>query len=102
MEWQYDNDGITPERRGKLWQGMVTKGGLINLRQHLVIEKDKAPSLKTPYLITALNYLDTFGDNIFAHIQEGSYPIDNNTAERAVRSLTTQRNSMLHFGVTKG
>lgn len=33
-----------------------------------------------------LNYLDTFGDNIFAYIQDGNYPIDNNIAERAVRS----------------
>ena len=31
-----------------------------------------------------------------------SYPIDNNAAERAVRPLTTQRNSMLHFGSDEG
>ena len=30
------------------------------------------------------------------------YPIDNNAAERAVRPLTTQRNSMLHFGSDEG
>ena len=39
---------------------------------------------------------------IFAYTKDGSYPIDNNAAERAVRSLTTQRNSMLHFGSDEG
>ena len=39
-----------------------------------------------------------FGNNIFAYTKDGSYLIDNNAAERAVHPLTTQRNSMLHFG----
>lgn len=81
---------------------LVTKEILISFRQHLGIEKDKDSSLKTPYLIVALNYLDTFWDNIFSYIQNGCYPIDNNSAERAVRPLTTQRNSMLHFGSDEG
>lgn len=102
LERQYDLDGITPESRGELRQGLVTKEILISLRQHLGIEKDKGSSSKTPYLTAALNYLDTFWDNIFAYIQDGSYPIDNNIAERAVRPLTTQRNSMLHFGSDEG
>lgn len=102
LERQYDLDGITPERRGELRQGLVTKEILISLRQHLGIEKDKDSLSKTPYLTAALNYLDTFWDNIFAYIQDGSYPIDNNIAERAVRPLTTQRNSMLHFGSDEG
>lgn len=102
LERQYDLDGITQERRGELRQGLVTKEILISLRQHLGIEKDKGSSSKTPYLTAALNYLDTFWDNIFAYIQDGSYPIDNNIAERAVRPLTTQRNSMLHFGSDEG
>ena len=102
LERLYDLDGITPESRGELRQGLVTKEILISLRQHLGIEKDKGSSSKTPYLTAALNYLDTFWDNIFAYIQDGSYPIDNNIAERAVRPLTTQRNSMLHFGSDEG
>ena len=36
------------------------------------------------------------------YTKDGSYPIDNNAAERAVRPLTTQRNSMLHFGSDEG
>ncbi len=32
----------------------------------------------------------------------GSYPIDNNIAERIICPLTTQRYSMLHFGSDEG
>lgn len=49
-----------------------------------------------------LNYLDKFWDNIFAFLKDGDLPIDNNLAERAIRPLTTQRNSMLHFGSDEG
>ena len=44
----------------------------------------------------------TFIGDIFTYIKDGSYPIDNNAAERAVRPLTTQRNNMLHFGSDEG
>ena len=83
-------------------QSLETKGILINLRTHLGIEKSKDPATVTPYLQKALNYLDTFWTNLFTYIKDGSYPIDNNAAERAVRPLTTQRNSMLHFGSDEG
>ena len=51
---------------------------------------------------SALNYLDKFWDNIFAFLKDGNLPIDNNLAEREIRPLTTQRNSMLHFGSDEG
>ena len=102
LEHQYTKDGLTDEERGRRRQSLETKGILINLRTHLVIEKSKDPATVTPYLQKALNYLDTFWNNIFAYTKDGSYPIDNNAAERAVRPLTTQRNSMLHFGSDEG
>ncbi len=102
LERQYTKDGLTDEERGKQRQSLETKGILINLRTHLGIEKAKDPATVTPYLQKALNYLDTFWSNIFAYTKDGSYPIDNNAAERAVRPLTTQRNSMLHFGSDEG
>ena len=39
---------------------------------------------------------------IFAFLKDGSLPIDNNLAERAIRSLTTQLNARLHFGSDEG
>ena len=102
LERQYTKDGLTDEERGKQRQSLETKDILINLRTHLSIEKAKDPATVTPYLQKALNYLDTFWTNIFAYTKDGSYPIDNNAAERAVRPLTTQRNNMLHFGSDEG
>ena len=101
-EHQYDAEGLTPEERGKRRQDLESKEMLITLRQHLKIELDKDPSETTPYLREALNYLDKFWDNIFAFLKDGNLPIDNNLAERAIRPLTTQRNSMLHFGSDEG
>ena len=49
-----------------------------------------------------LNYLDKFWDNIFVFLKDGNLPIDNNLAELAIRTLTTKRNSMLHFGSDEG
>lgn len=51
---------------------------------------------------SALNYLDKFWDNIFAFLKDGNLPIDNNLAERAIRPLTIQRNTMLHFCSDEG
>ena len=101
-ERQYDAEGLTPEERGRRRQDLESKEMLITLRQHLKIELDKDPSETTPYLREALNYLDKFWDNIFAFLKDGNLPIDNNLAERAIRPLTTQRNSMLHFGSDEG
>lgn len=101
-ERQYDAECLTPEERGKRRQDLDSKEMLITLRQYLKIELDKDPSETTPYLREALNYLDKFWDNIFAFLKDGDLPIDNNLAERAIRPLTTQRNSMLHFGSDEG
>ena len=101
-ERKYDAEGLTPEERGKRRQDLESKEMLITLRQHLKIELDKDPSETTPYLREALNYLDKFWDNIFAFLKDGNLPIDNNLAERAIRPLTTQRNSMQHFGSDEG
>ena len=101
-EKQYDKEGLSPEERGKRRQDLETKEKLISLRQYLKIELGKDSSQTTPYLREALNYLDKFWDNIFAFLKDGNLPIDNNIAERAIRPLTTQRNSMLHFGSDEG
>ena len=101
-ERQYEKEGLAPQERGQRRQDLETKSVLISLRQYLKIEKDKDPSQTTPYLRAALNYLDRFWDNIFAFLKDGNLPIDNNIAERAIRPLTTQRNSMLHFGSDEG
>ena len=102
LERRYDMAGLTDAERGRERRGLRTKEILISLRQHLKMEKDKDPATTTPYMMAALNYLDKFWNNIFAYTKDGSYPIDNNIAERTIRHLTTQRNSILHFGSDEG
>ena len=102
LEDRYDKEGISPEERGRRRQSLETKEIMMRLRMNLKIELDKADSERSPYLTEALHYLDKFWDGIFAFTKDGNYPIDNNLAERTIRKLTTQRNSMLHFGSDEG
>ena len=53
-------------------------------------------------MMQALNYLDHFRDELFLYRKDGSYPIDNNLAERSVRPFTTKRKCSLHFGSDEG
>ena len=54
------------------------------------------------YYTEALNYLNRFWKEIFAYLDDGELPIDNNLAERTIRKLTTQRNNSLHYGSDAG
>ncbi|WP_259320040.1 IS66 family transposase, partial [Phocaeicola vulgatus] len=54
------------------------------------------------YYKEALNYLNRFWKEIFAYLDDGELPIDNNLAERTIRKLTTQRNNSLHYGSDAG
>lgn len=101
-EWQYDKEGISPEERGRRRQDLETKEILIRLRGRLEAALAKDEADRSPYLTEALNYLNKFWDGIFAFLKDGNYPIDNNISERTIRKLTTQRNSMLHFGSDEG
>lgn len=102
LERQYEKDKMTPEERGRARQSFETKEIMMRLRMNLQIELDKEESERSPYLIEALNYLDKFWDGIFAFTKDGNYLLDNNLADRTIRKLTTQRNSMLHFGSDEG
>ncbi|MDY2642085.1 MAG: transposase, partial [Mediterranea sp.] len=72
------------------------------LWSNLKVELAKEETDRSPYLTEALNYLKKFWNGIFVHQKDGNYAIDNNIAERTIRKLTTQRNSMLHFGSDEG
>ena len=102
LEDRYDEEGISPEERGRRRQSLETKEILIRLRSRLDIELAKEETERSPYLTEALNYLKKFWDGIFAYQKDGNYPIDNNIAERTIRKLTTQRNNSLHYGSDEG
>ena len=100
--YEYDKEGISPTERGERRKSLETKEIMIRLRSNLDAELAKEETARSPYLTEALNYLKKFWNGIFAYQKDGNYPIDNNIAERTIRKLTTQRNSMLHFGSDDG
>lgn len=101
-ERRYDEAGLTSEERLKERQSLETKEILIRIRSRLDAELANDSEFRSQYYTEALNYLHHFWDELFAYLDDGDFPIDNNLAERCIRKLTTQRNSMLHFGSDAG
>ena len=101
-EHVYDEAGLTPEERLRERQSLETKELLIELRGLLESELSKDSEFRSRYYTEALNYLNRFRKEIFAYLDDGELPIDNNLAERTIRKLTTQRNNSLHYGSNAG
>ena len=101
-ERKYDDAGFTSKERLRERQGLATKELLIELRSLLDSEQSKDSEFRSRYYREALNYLNRFWKEIFAYLDDGELPIDNNLAERTIRKLTTQRNNSLHYGSDAG
>ena len=101
-ERKYDDAGLTPKERFRERQSLATKELLIELRSLLDSELTKDSEFRSQYYKEALNYLNRFWKEIFAYLDDGELPIDNNLAERTIRKLTTQRNNSLHYGSDAG
>ena len=98
----YDEAGLTPEERLRERHSLETKEHLIELRSLLESELSKNSEFRSQYYTEALNYLKKFWKELFAFLDDGDLPIDNNLAERTIRKLTTQRNNSLHYGSDAG
>ena len=101
-ERECDDAGLTPKERLRERQSLETKDLLIELRSLLDSELSKDSAFRSQYYTEALNYLNRFWKEIFAYLDDGELPIDNNLAERTIRKLTTQRNNSLHYGSDAG
>ncbi len=101
-ERKYDDAGFTSKERLRERQSLETKELLIELRSLLDSEQLKDSEFRSQYYREALNYLNRFWKEIFAYLDDGELPIDNNLAERTIRKLTTWRNNSLHYGSDAG
>ena len=101
-ERQYDKAGLSPGERLRERQGLATKEVVIRMRSRLDSELSKEAEFRSPCYTKALNYLKHFWNEIFAYLQDGELPLDNNLAERVIRKLTIQRNNSLHYGSDEG
>ena len=88
-ERKCDDAGFTPEERLRERQSLETKALLIELRSLLESERSKDSEFRSRYYTEALNYLNRFWKELFAYLNDGELPIDNNLAERTIRKLTT-------------
>ena len=91
------NQDITVERQGEYTESIVQR-----IRNRLDEELRKDNEFRSPYMMQALNYLNHFWDGLFLYRKDGSYPIDNNLAERSVRPFAANRKCSLHFGSDEG
>lgn len=101
-ERHYEESGLTPDERLRERQSLSTQEVVIRIRSRLDSERSKESDFRSPYYKEALNYLHHFWKELFAYLKDGSFPIDNNLAERTLRKLTTQRNNALHYGSDVG
>lgn len=97
-ECKCDDAGFTPEERLRERQSLKTKGLLIELHSLLESKLSKDSKFRSKYYTKALNYVNRFWKEIFAYLNDGELPIDNNLAEQTIRKLTTQR----HYGSDAG
>ena len=101
-ERKYDDAGFTPKERLRERQSLETKGLLIELRSLLDSELSKDSAFRSRYYTEALHYLHRFWKEIFAYLDDGELPIDNNLAERTIRKRTAQRKNSLQDGSDAG
>ena len=101
-ERRYAEAGLAAEERLRERQSTATKEIVIRIRGRLERELARDTQFRSQYYREALNYLKTFWKELFAYLDDGEFPIDNNLAERTIRKLTTQRNNSLHYGGDAG
>ena len=74
---------------------------IIKLRSKLNVLLSKGHPLRGKLMEKPINYMHTFGTQLFAYLNDGSYSIDNSLAERFIRSLAGEWKNSLCFGSDK-
>ena len=95
-------DGYTARQIYKARQSAETSEIERQLRALLAEGLKKENPKRSYYMEQALSYFDHFKDGLFLYRKDGSYPIDNNLAERQVRPFTALRKVIQHYGSDEG
>ena len=102
LERSYKARGYTERQIYKARQSAETSDIERRLRALLAEELKKENPKRSYYMEQALSYFDHFKDGLFLYRKDGSYPIDNNLAERQVRPFTAMRKVIQHCGSDEG
>lgn len=98
LEDHYNKLGLEPGEIKKRRNSFETNEIIINLRSKIDAMKAEGHPPRSELLDKAVNYLDSFWNQIMAYRNDGRYSIDNNIAERFMKPLANERKNSLFYG----
>ena len=102
QEEQYRLRHLTPEQIRKERQGEKTTKVISQIRQRLDKLLADGNGMRGDLMQKALNYLNSFWNQLILYLKDGRYNIDNSLAERTLRPMTVERKNSLTFGSHAG
>ena len=102
QEEQYRLRHLTPEQIRKERQGEKTTKVISQIRQRLDKLLADGNGMRGDLMQKALNYLNSFWNQLILYLKDGRYCIDNSLAERTLRPMTVERKNSLTFGSHAG
>ena len=91
QEEQYRLRHLTPEQIRKERQGEKTAKVISQIRQRLDKLLADGNGMRGDLMQKALNYLNSFWNQLILYLKDGRYCIDNSLAERTLRPMTVER-----------
>ena len=88
LEESYRKDNLTPEQIQTRRNDAETESIIESIRKEMFDLLVQSKETLSDLMNKALNYLHTFGKQLFAYRNHGEYSIDNTAAERAIRPIT--------------
>ena len=88
---------IQLERQGELTTKIIQRK-----RQRLDKLLAYTSGMRGNFMLMALNYLNSFLNQLFLYLKNGRYSIDNSLVERTLRPMTVERKNSLTFGSHAG
>jgi len=91
LEEQYRLRHLTPQQILQERQGEQTAKIIQKMRQRLDKLMADTSGMRGDLMHKALNYLNSFWNQLFLYLKDGRYSIDNSLAERTLRPMTVER-----------
>jgi len=102
LEKQYRLRHLTPKQIQQERQGEKTSRIIQRLRHRMDKLLVDTRGMRGNLMQKALNYLNSFWNQLILYLKDGRYSIDNSLAERSLRTLTVERKNSLTFGSHAG
>ena len=102
LEEQYRLRHLTPQQIQQERQGDQTTKIIQKIRQRLDKLLADTSCMRGDLMNKALNYLNSFWNQLILYLKDGRYSIDNSLAERTLRPMTVERKNSLTFGSHDG